>query len=240
MSETTTPKRCIITGAGTGIGRACSLALVESPEIHVFVLISLGIDNLEETRTLMRERNETAEILVYDQDITEYDRVREIVDRTYARFGSVDILLNVAGFAREAPFLDTSIEVFKRTYEINVFALFAITQAVARHMKASGGVIVNIASTSGSTPRVDWLAYASSKSAVIGISRTLAHELKDYNIKVFNVSPGRCATAMRRSLRPNEDEREIMQPGSVGAMVAFLVRNPECNVDGQDIVVRQI
>ena len=136
MSERTTSKRCIITGAGTGIGRACVLALVESREIQVFVLI--------------------------------------------------------------------------------------------------------IASTSGSTPRVDWLAYASSKSAVIGISHTLAHELKDYNIKVFNVSPGRCATAMRRSLRPDEDEREIMQPGSVGAIVAFLVRNPECNVDGQDIVVRQI
>lgn len=207
----------------------------------MFVLISLGIDNLEETRTLMRERNATTEILVYDQDITEYDRVRdEIVDRTYARFGSVDILLNVAGFAQETAFLDTSIEVFKRTYEINVFALFAITQAVARHMQASGGVIVNIASTSGSTPRVDWLAYASSKSAVICISRTLAHELKDYDIKVSNVSPGRCATAMRRSLRPDEDERKIMQPGSVGAIVAFLVRNPECNVDGQDIVVRQI
>ena len=84
MSERTTSKRCIITGAGTGIGRACALALVESREIQVFVLISLGIENLEETRTLMRERSATAEILVYDQDITEYDRVREIVDRTCA------------------------------------------------------------------------------------------------------------------------------------------------------------
>jgi 3-oxoacyl-[acyl-carrier protein] reductase len=84
------------------------------------------------------------------------------------------------------------------------------------------------------------LAYAASKSAVIGFSRTLTYEVKDFGIKVFNVSPGRCATAMRRALRPDEDETKIMQPEEVGNLIAIFVKNPDCSIDGQDIIVRKL
>jgi 3-oxoacyl-[acyl-carrier protein] reductase len=205
------------------------------------VLISLGMEDLLETKRLMEENGaDKKEIVVYDQDLTKYDEMQGIVDGIYQKFGRIDVLLNIAGYAKPCSFFDISLDTFKLTFEVNVIAMFALTQAAARYMKETGGVIVNIASTSGSTPRPTWLAYAASKSAVIGFSRTLTYELKDYGIKVFNVSPGRCATAMRREVSPNEDQSTIMQPDSVGNMIAFFVDNPDCNIDGQDIIVRQL
>lgn len=232
-------KTCIITGAATGIGRATAIELADRKDISNFVLIALGMEDLEETKALM-ECKAKKEILLYDQDITQYDAVRDIIDTVYQRFGRIDALLNIAGYAKPCPFLDIPLDMFKMTFEVNVFALFNITQAVVRYMKETGGVIVNIASTSGSTPRPGWMPYAASKSAVIGFSRTLTQEVKDFNIKVFNLSPGRCATAMRTIVQPGEDQTNIMKPESVAEMIAFFVDHPDCNIDGQDIIIRQL
>lgn len=234
-------KTCVITGAGSGIGRAAAIALAENKEIQIFVLISLGMEDLEKTKEMIEEiRSGNGQVLMFDQDITKYDEVNQIIEEVQQRFGRIDILLNIAGYSRANSFLDTSMEMFRTTMEINVLAMFNITKAVVNTMKETGGVIVNIASTSGSTPRPGWLAYATSKSAVIGYSRTLAYELKDFGIKVFNISPGRCATEMRRALRPDEDASKIMQPQEVGSLIALLVNNPDCNIDGQDIIVRRL
>jgi 3-oxoacyl-[acyl-carrier protein] reductase len=203
------------------------------------VLIALGMNDLEQTKSLMEKRADK-EILIYDQDITKYDEVKDIIDSTYRRFGRIDALLNIAGYAKPCPFLDIPIDMFKLTFEVNVFAMFNMTQCVVRYMKETGGVIVNIASTSGSTPRPGWLPYAASKSAVIGFSRTLAQEVKDFNIKIFNLSPGRCATAMRAIVKPGEDQANIMKPESVADMISFFVDHPDCNIDGQDIIIRQL
>ncbi|MEM5770583.1 MAG: SDR family oxidoreductase, partial [Bacillota bacterium] len=170
-------KTCIITGAATGIGRAAAIELANREDISSFVLIALGMNDLEETKALM-EQKAKKEILIYDQDITKYNEVKDIIDSAYERFGRIDALLNIAGYAKPCPFLDIPIDMFKLTFEVNVFAMFNMTQCVVRFMKETGGVIVNIASTSGSTPRPGWMPYAASKSAVIGFSRTLAQEVK--------------------------------------------------------------
>ncbi len=233
-------KTCIITGAGTGIGQATAVALAADSEYRAFALLSIGMDGLEETKRLMLEKgSEDMEIVLYDQDLTQYQEVDAVVEDIDQHFGSIDALLNVAGYSKECPFFEIELDLFKRTFEINVFALFYLTQCVARRMKGKGGVVVNVASTSGSTPRPGWLPYAASKSAVISISRTLTYELKEHGIKLFNISPGRCATAMRRDLRPNEDASVIMQPETVGNMIAFCVKHPDSCIDGQDIIVRQ-
>lgn len=234
-------KTCIITGAGTGIGRATAIALAENSDINNFVLISLGMTDLEETKRLMQEVfTDERTVVLYDQDITKYEEVQKIIEDTYTKFGSIDVLLNIAGYSKQCEFLEIPLELYKFTFEINVVAMFFITQAVVRFMKKQGGVILNIGSTSGSTPRPGWLPYAASKSAVIGFSRTLTHEVKDYGIKVFNLSPGKCATAMRRGLMPDEDSARIMQPEAVANMISFFVNNPDCDIDGQDIVIREL
>lgn len=234
-------RTCIITGAGTGIGRATALSLARHEDIDNFVLISMGTDYLEETKRLINQYSVSKKnILLYDQDLTEYDQVKSIIEDVYQKCGQIDILLNIAGYSKECFLQDISMELFERTFKINVFAMFVITQAVAEYMKKSGGVIVNVASTSGSTPRPGWLPYAASKAAVISMSKTLTEELKDDGIRVFNVSPGRCATTMRKGLRPDENADMIMQPTEVADVISYFVKHPSCNIDGQDIIVRKL
>ena len=106
-------------------------------------------------------------------------------------------------------------------------------------MPRSGAKILNVASTAGVTSRPGWLAYAASKAAVISISNTLTDELAEYGIKVYSISPGRCATELRRKLAPEEDPSTIMQPEDVAEVVATLMRDDETCLDGQNLIVRQ-
>jgi 3-oxoacyl-[acyl-carrier protein] reductase len=98
--------------------------------------------------------------------------------------------------------------------------------------------ILNVASTAGITSRPGWLAYASSKAAVVSLSATLADELAGSGIKVYSISPGRTATELRRKLAPEEDPSSIMQPGDVADVIAQLMSDGEKTLDGQNIVVR--
>lgn len=93
-----------------------------------------------------------------------------------------------------------------------MFAPVLLIRECVKYMKQNEGIskILNVASTAGITPRPGWLSYASSKAAVVSISQTLAEELAEYGIKVYCVSPGRCATALRRKLAPDEDQTKIM------------------------------
>jgi 3-oxoacyl-[acyl-carrier protein] reductase len=99
--------------------------------------------------------------------------------------------------------------------------------------------ILNVASTAATTSRPGWLAYASSKAAVVSMSSTLADELAGTGIKVYTISPGRCATELRRVLAPEEDLSTIMQPSQVADVIATLVDDNESTLDGQNIIVRQ-
>lgn len=230
-------RTCIITGAGTGIGRATAIALSDRMDIQNLVLISMGMEDLKITESLM---NSSKNIILYDQDITKFDEVESIIDETFKQCGSVDILLNIAGYASEVYLEDLTLDIWEKTFQVNVTSVFMLTKFVFKYMKVKGGIILNIASTSGSTPRPGWLAYAASKSAVIGISRTLTEELKDYNIRLYNLSPGRCATDMRKGLVEDENQSEIMQPEDVANTIKFMVSPEENCLDGQDIVVRKM
>ncbi|MFZ7130866.1 MAG: SDR family oxidoreductase [Eubacteriales bacterium] len=228
---------CIITGAGTGIGRATAIALSNVDDIENLVLISLGLENLKITKSMM---NCSKNIIIYDQDITRFDEVEEIIGRAYKQFGSIDILLNIAGYVCANYLEDITLDIWEKTFKVNVTSVFMLSKFVVKYMKKKGGIILNIASTSGSTPRPGWLAYAASKSAVIGISRTLSEELKDYNIRIYNLSPGRCATDMRKEVVFNENLSEIMQPEEVANVIRIMVSSEENCLDGQDIIVRKM
>ena len=108
-----------------------------------------------------------------------------------------------------------------------------------KYMRSTGGKILNVASTAGMTPRPGWLSYASSKAALISLSETLTAELSEYGILVYCVSPGRCATKLRRRLAPDEDPSTIMQPEEVAEVICNLVNPEESCLDGQNIVIRK-
>lgn len=229
-------KTCIITGASRGIGRAIAIKLSERDDITNFVLIARSETGLKETKRLLKA---TKNVHLFAIDLTDYGTVKEIVHSIGEQYETIDILINVAGYANPKSILETSIEDWEKTYQVNVHSLFNITKETVKYMKKSGGQILNVASTAGSSARPGWLAYASSKAALISISQTLSEELSDYGILVYCISPGRCATELRRILAPDEDPNTIMQPEHVGEVVNQLLSDDGICLDGQNIVVRK-
>ena len=231
-------KTCVITGATSGIGKATAIELSKLNDYDRIVILGRKKEELEETQKLMDiSKNITYKIL----DLTDLNKIPSIIKEIIKENETIDCLINVAGYTEPAPLLTTSIENLRTTYDTNVFAPIILMRETVRYMKDNkdGGKILNVASTAGMTPRPGWLAYASSKAAIISASDTLSHELEEYKIKVYCVSPGRCATALRRKLAPDEDQTTIMQPKEVAKIICSLIKIKENCLDGQNIVIRR-
>ncbi|MGC4378932.1 SDR family oxidoreductase [Fictibacillus sp. Mic-4] len=229
-------KTCIVTGASRGIGRAIAVKLSERNDIDNLILVARSKNDLNETVKLM---NEQKNIYSYSVDLTNSAETQKLVHSVGQEFGTIDLLFNVAGYAEPKSLLETTLENWETTYKVNVQSVFMITKEVVKFMKKTGGKIVNVASTAGMSSRPGWLAYASSKAALISMSQTLSDELAEYGIKVYCVSPGRCATELRRILAPDEDQSKIMQPEHVADVVNNLISDHGLCLDGQNIVIRQ-
>ena len=232
-------KVCVITGAGAGIGKACATEISCTDFFDGYAILGRNAAALEATVKEMRINNSNAKINIYSIDFEEPEKVAEIIDRVYDDFGSVDCLLNIAGYTDPQSLLLTSLDSFEKTYKVNVFAPFMLMRECVKYMKNGGGKILNVASTAGMTPRPGWLSYASSKAAIISMSQTLTEELAEYNIKMYCVSPGRCATELRKKLAPDEDPTTIMQPKEVAEVIVRLIDPDEKCLDGQNIVIRK-
>lgn len=230
---------CIITGASSGIGRATAIEIAKRDDYSNLVLIARSEKNLQETIELIGETEKVVEAICFDMGET--NKIEALIDGIYEKYGSIDVLINCAGYTEPTALLDTTLENFEKTYTVNVFSVFMLIKECVKYMKHNGyGKIINVASTAGITPRPGWLSYASSKAAVISMSSTLSSELAEYGIKVYCVSPGRCATALRRTLAPDEDQSKIMQPEMVAEVMANLTDKDERCLDGQNIVIRML
>lgn len=231
-------KTCIITGAGSGIGQETALEIGRSGEFEYLVLIGRTEEKLKETRAQMET---LAEVELITYDLSALEGIPTLVERIYQATGEINCLLNIAGYTDPQPLLTTSVENLRLTYETNVFAPFLLIRECTKYMRQNKGVskILNVASTAGITPRPGWLSYSSSKAAVVSMSQTLTEELAEYGIRVYCVSPGRCATALRRKLAPEEDQSKIMQPEEVAHVICQLITGTEQCLDGQNIIIRK-
>lgn len=230
-------KTLVVTGASQGIGRATAIRMAREPDIGAMALVARNADGLASTIAAMGKVG--ADVRAYPYDLSDLEGIPDLVDRIVSAHGKVDLLCNIAGYAQPRALLDTTNENLVRTYTVNVLALAVLTREVVRTIHGRPAKIVNIASTAGITSRPGWLAYASSKAAVVAFSTTLADELAGTGIKVYTVSPGRTATELRRILAPEEDLSTIMQPEQVAEVIATLLSDAETVLDGQNIVVRQ-
>jgi len=229
-------KVAVITGASQGIGRATAIRLSQEPDITGLALIARSGERLAETRDAI---GPGTEVELYPYDLADLDGIPDLVRSIRARFGTIDALCNIAGYAEPKALLDTTTENVVRTYTINVMAMIVLIREAVRAMQHHPAKILNVASTAGITSRPGWLAYASSKAAVVSLSSTLADELAGSGIKVYTISPGRCATELRRVLAPEEDMSTIMQPEEVADVIAKLLDDSESILDGQNIIVRK-
>lgn len=228
----------IITGIGSGIGRSVAIELSVRKYYDKYALLGRNIEAINDTIAVMR-KNGVEDITFYPVDLSELEKLPEVIKTIEDRQGNIAALYNIAGYTDPQPLLSTTLESFEITYKVNVFAPFILMRECAKYMRTQGGKFLNVASTAGMTPRPGWLSYASSKSSVIAMSQTLTSELAEYGIKVYCVSPGRCATKLRKRLAPDEDPTTIMQPEEVADVICNLMNPKECCLDGQNIVIRK-
>lgn len=230
---------CIITGAGSGIGKATAIELAKRGYFDKIVLLGRNDAEIKDTQKIMSHYMDTYSIAYYKIDFSQPENLPSIVNSVKHEYGNISCLLNIAGYTDPQPLFSTTLESMYQTYKVNVFSPFILMRECAKHMRSRGGKILNVASTAGMTPRPGWLSYASSKASVISMSQTLTNELSEYGILVYCVSPGRCATKLRKKLAPDEDPMTIMQPEEVAEVICNLIAPEECCMDGQNIVIRK-
>ena len=231
---------CIITGPGSGIGKATAIMLSRKGYYDQYALIGRNEPEMRVTQSEMLKNMYDGSVRLYHSDFSNPENIPEIIKRINQEQGSIESLLNIAGYTDPRSLLTTTLESFDLTYRVNVYAPFMLIRECVKYMKHTGGKILNVASTAGMTPRPGWLSYASSKAALISMSETLTAELSEYGIMVYCVSPGRCATKLRRRLAPDEDPTTIMQPDEVAEVICNLVNPVEQCLDGQNIVIRKV
>ncbi len=181
-------RTCIITGATSGIGRATAIELSNLKDYDNIVILGRKEDELIKTTNKMNKRKKVSYKIL---NLMELEKIPKIIEEIIKENETIDCLVNVAGYTDPAPLLATTVENLVITYTVNVFAPIVLMREVVKYMKDNkdGGKILNVGSTAGMTPRPGWLAYASSKAAIIATSDTLSKELEEYKIKVYCVSP---------------------------------------------------
>lgn len=184
----------VITGAGSGIGRAAALAFAD--EGACVVAADLNAVTASETSEIIQSRGGSA--CSADVDVTDASSVDQLIGLAVECFGRLDVLFNNAGIAQAAiPAEESSDALFARIMAVNVQGVFNGCRAAIPRMKAQGGgVILNTASTAGIRPRPGLAIYNASKAAVISLTKTLALELAPHHIRVVSICPVATDTPM--------------------------------------------
>ncbi|MGH3631533.1 MAG: SDR family oxidoreductase [Sciscionella sp.] len=186
----------LITGAGTGIGRAASVALAEMG--YAVVLVGRRAAPIEELADQMRQSGRRA--LGIAADISQEPMTRQVFGRIRAGFGRLDLLFNNAGInARQAPLEELTAEEWRSVIDVNLTGAFLCTQEAVRMMKAQtprGGRIINNGSISAHAPRPFSAPYTASKHAITGLTKAVALEGRPFNIACGQIDIGNAATAI--------------------------------------------
>lgn len=186
----------VVTGGGSGMGRAIGLAFSRQGAKVVIADI-----NLEAAReTVAQQESAGGEAIAVKVDVTRKAETLDMAEAALRRFGRIDVLVNNAGSRCLKSFLDHTEEDWHRMIDINLTGHFFCAQAVVPSMLKSGkGKIINLASIAAHTGRPDRVAYCAAKAGVMGLTRALAMDLRGKNICVTAISPGSIATPMNQA-----------------------------------------
>lgn len=217
-------KRALITGASSGIGLACAVALAErGAEV---VLAARRKDTLRDIADQMATQGWLAKAL--SLDVSDVPATADAV----ARHGPFDILLNSAGLARHSAAVDTTPEDFDAVMTINLRGAYFLTQAVAKGLMAAGkpGSLINISSQMGHVGGVDRAVYCASKFAVEGFTKAMALEFGPVGIRINTICPTFILTDLTRPTFEDPDKRawvldkiKLGRPGEVEDIMGAVV-----------------
>lgn len=231
-------KTVLITGASRGIGLSIAKLLAsEKSDFECVVMMGRASEKFDQTIENVRKSAVNCEVHAVEADLADVEFIDHVYDKLDALGVRLTAIINNAGYTKPASITETLVADFQFTMQVNLFAPFQLIK-MALHRKHPVKQIINIASTAGISGRSGWLSYSASKAAVINMSEVMREELRPQGIDVICLSPGRCATDLRRTLAPEEDPSTIMQPEQVAAVVQLMTSETGRMLHSQNIVVR--
>jgi NAD(P)-dependent dehydrogenase (short-subunit alcohol dehydrogenase family) len=241
-------KATLITGSGSGIGRA--MAVLFAREGARIVAADVAFAGAEETVRLIREAG--GEAVAVACDVTVSEQVRDAIETCVARFGSIDVLCNNAGVGSTQSIVDTPEEVWDRCFEVNVKGVYWGCKHAIPLMAGQGrGVIVNTASVAGLVGIPNRAAYCASKGAVVTLTKALAVDHVSQGIRVNCICPGTVdspwvgrllaqtedAAAARLALEARQPMGRLGTPEEVALAALYLASDESSFVTGTALVI---
>ena len=251
FSERLPDRVAVITGASRGIGRATALVMARE---GASIVVNYRSEEAKAKEVIEEIKKTGGTAIAFQADVGDSGAVERMIKRTVDEFGRVDILVNNAGVAQgDGSLLKFKDEALDRMVQVNVKGILYCTRAVMPHMmKRHHGKIVNLASVAGlgTASLPGNLVYASTKAAVIGLTKRIALELGQYGINVNAVAPGLIRTDMGVGHRSADEQRERIQyfekrsilgrigePEDIANTILFLASEESNFITGQVITV---
>ncbi len=216
-------KVTIITGAGTGIGKGIARAFAK--EGATLVLASRNQERLEETAQEVQGYGATARVI--PTDVTDEGQVVALFERTVAEFGRVDILINNSGAFDGGPFEELSLETWQKVLTVNLTGPFLCGREAMKIMKKQGGGrIINVGSISAQMCRPNAAPYNTTKHGLVGLTKSIALEGRDYNVVCSMLHPGNVLTERRAASSAPQDQEPMMTVDELATVAVTMAALP--------------
>lgn len=235
-------KRVLVTGAGTGIGRAVALAFGRAgarTALHYAHSADGALSAVEELRA------EGREAAAFDADFADAAAPLRLAEWAIGYLGGLDVLVNNAGITFAKPFEQVTAEQFDLLYAVNVRGPFLLTQAALPALEAAAGVVINLTSVHGLRGSPRHAVYAGTKGALVAWTRELAVELAPRGVRVNAIAPGAVIVENHRRLLPDLDEEALGRripcgfaalPEDIARIALFLASDAARYIVGQTLV----
>ncbi|MED4533159.1 3-ketoacyl-ACP reductase [Metabacillus fastidiosus] len=217
MGQCIKGKTALITGAGKGIGKATAIALAKEG-VNIGLLARTEAD----LRDVAAEIEQIGVKVAYaTADVSSLEEVEKAVNHVTSQLGSFDILINNAGIGKFGGFLELDPEEWKKMIDVNLMGVYYVTRSVLPQLiEKNGGDIINISSTAGQKGAPVTSAYSASKFGLLGLTESLALEVRKHNIRVAALTPSTVATelAYKENLTDGNPEK-VMQPEDLAELI---------------------
>ena len=219
-------KRCIITGATGGLGKQIAKEFAQAG-CNLF-LTGRSNEKLELLKNELKTENQGIEIFYCSSNLTKIESVTNLIENIREKFSSIDILINCAGNFPVKSLSESTIEEYDSCMNLNVRAPFVLSKEFSKDMiKNEWGRIVNIASSGAYNGLKNTSIYRSSKHALLGLTRSLTNELKEFNVRTYCFSPGPMKTEMGKEIINKENHNEkfetFMQTNEIAEFLIFVI-----------------
>lgn len=210
-------KNTLITGGGKGIGRSIALALA-AEGVNIALLARTEADLLSVAKEVEAFGVKAITVVADIASVESVDKAARIV---YAKFKTIDILINNAGIGKFGKFLELEVAEWEQIIQVNLMGAYYVTRAFLPQMiENKSGDIINISSTAGLKGAAVTSAYSASKFALLGMTESLMQEVRKHNIRVTALTPSTTATEMAININLTDGNPEtVMQPEDIAELI---------------------